>query len=49
LKRKGWRFHKKYMTWFQRHDHPVEANEDYERGTYVYFDYDAVRSSPWPS
>lgn len=39
LKRQGWRFHKKYLTWFQRHDEPRVSTEDYETGTFIYFDY----------
>lgn len=39
LKRQGWRFHKKYLTWFQRHDEPKVTTEDYETGTFIYFDY----------
>jgi len=41
LKKQSWRFHKKYMTWFQRHEEPKIATDDYEEGTYVYFDYEA--------
>lgn len=40
LKRHAWRFHKKYSTWFQRHEEPKVATEEYEQGTYVYFDYE---------
>lgn len=40
LKRKAWRFHKKYLTWFQRHEEPKEITNDYELGTYIYFDYE---------
>lgn len=39
LKRQGWRFHKKYLTWFQRHDEPKVSTDDYETGTFIYFDY----------
>jgi len=39
LKRQSWRFHKKYMTWFQRHDEPKVTSDDYEQGTYLYFDF----------
>ena len=28
----SWRFHKKYMTWFQRHEEPKVSREDYEEG-----------------
>ena len=41
LKKHSWRFHKKYMTWFQRHEEPQIAADDYEEGTYVYFDYES--------
>jgi len=40
LKKQIWRFHKKYLTWFQRHEEPKEINAEYEQGTYVYFDYE---------
>eukprot|EP01126_Amoeba_proteus_P031167 TRINITY_DN30655_c0_g1_i1.p2 TRINITY_DN30655_c0_g1~~TRINITY_DN30655_c0_g1_i1.p2 ORF type:complete len:138 (-),score=19.16 TRINITY_DN30655_c0_g1_i1:81-494(-) len=39
LKRRAWRYHKKYLTWFQRHEEPKEITLDYEQGTYIYFDY----------
>eukprot|EP01084_Bolivina_argentea_P095476 171645_1 len=40
LKKQSWRYHSKYMTWFQRHEEPVVTTDEYERGTYVYFDYE---------
>ncbi|KAG1471651.1 hypothetical protein G6F56_001999 [Rhizopus delemar] len=40
LKRQSWRFHKKYLTWFQRHEEPRMITNDYEQGTYIYFDYE---------
>ncbi|EPZ31958.1 Not CCR4-Not complex component domain-containing protein [Rozella allomycis CSF55] len=40
LKRQSWRFHKKYLTWFQRHDEPKLITDEYEQGTYIYFDYE---------
>lgn len=40
LKKQSWRFHTKYLMWFQRHEEPKTINEDYEQGTYVYFDYE---------
>mmetsp|Transcript_17709 Transcript_17709/g.23336 ORF Transcript_17709/g.23336 Transcript_17709/m.23336 type:complete len:795 (-) Transcript_17709:268-2652(-) len=40
LKKQSWRYHKKYMTWFQRHEEPKVTNDEYEQGTYVYFDYE---------
>ncbi len=41
LKHHSWRFHKKYMTWFQRHEEPKKTTDSYEEGTYVYFDYES--------
>lgn len=41
LKKHSWRFHKKYMTWFQRHEEPNITGDEYEEGTYVYFDYES--------
>ena len=38
LKRLGWRFHTKFSTWFQRHDEPQVTTDEYEQGTYAYFD-----------
>ncbi|KAJ1355799.1 hypothetical protein KIN20_013344 [Parelaphostrongylus tenuis] len=40
LKKLSWRFHTKYLTWFQRHEEPKQITDDYEQGTYVYFDYE---------
>ncbi|KAI7907978.1 Not1 N-terminal domain, CCR4-Not complex component-domain-containing protein [Cokeromyces recurvatus] len=42
LKKQSWRFHRKYLTWFQRHEEPKVITEDYEQGTYVYFDYEGA-------
>ncbi|KAF9577931.1 general negative regulator of transcription subunit 5 [Lunasporangiospora selenospora] len=42
LKRQSWRFHKKYLTWFQRHEEPKAITDDYEQGTYIYFDYEGT-------
>ncbi|XP_010524972.1 PREDICTED: general negative regulator of transcription subunit 3-like isoform X2 [Tarenaya hassleriana] len=39
LKKQAWRFHRKYNTWFQRHEEPKIATDEYEQGTYVYFDF----------
>ncbi|KAJ2078630.1 general negative regulator of transcription subunit 5, partial [Coemansia sp. S100] len=41
LNRQSWRFHKKYLTWFQRYEEPSDITDDYEQGTYVYFDYES--------
>jgi CCR4-NOT transcription complex subunit 3 len=40
LKKQSWRYHKKYLTWFQRHEEPRVTNDEFEQGTYVYFDYE---------
>ncbi|KAJ7827198.1 hypothetical protein B0H13DRAFT_311770 [Mycena leptocephala] len=32
LKRQSWRFHVKYLTWFQRHSEPQAITEEYEQG-----------------
>lgn len=40
LKRQSFRYHKKFKTWFQRHDKPKESTEEYESGAYLYFDYE---------
>ncbi|MES1917412.1 MAG: hypothetical protein MHM6MM_009140, partial [Cercozoa sp. M6MM] len=36
-----WRYHQRYLTWFQRHDEPAITTDEYERGDYIYFDYDS--------
>ncbi|KAJ0396641.1 hypothetical protein ATCC90586_002029 [Pythium insidiosum] len=40
LKRRTWGYHKKYKTWFKRHEEPQITGDDYEQGTFVYFDYE---------
>ncbi|KAJ3123727.1 general negative regulator of transcription subunit 5 [Physocladia obscura] len=40
LKKQSWRFHKKYSTWFQRFEEPKAITDEYEQGTYVYFDFE---------
>lgn len=42
LKRQSWRFHKKYLTWFQRLEEPKFISDEYEQGSYVYFDYESA-------
>lgn len=34
LKKQSWRFHTKYMMWFQRHEEPKIINEEYEQVGY---------------
>ena len=41
LKKQSWRYHKNFLTWFQRHDDPKLTSDEYEQGTYVYFDYES--------
>lgn len=41
LKRQSWRFHKRYMTWFQRHEEPKIITDEYEQGSYLYFDFES--------
>lgn len=40
LKKQYWRFHTKYMMWFQRHEEPKTITDEFEQGTYIYFDYE---------
>jgi CCR4-NOT transcription complex subunit 3 len=40
LKRQSWRYHKRYLTWFQRHEDPHVTTDEYEQGKYLYFDYE---------
>ena len=42
LKNQSWRFHKQYQTWFQRHEEPKNITEEYEQGTYRFFDYEST-------
>mmetsp|Transcript_20310 Transcript_20310/g.48366 ORF Transcript_20310/g.48366 Transcript_20310/m.48366 type:complete len:659 (-) Transcript_20310:149-2125(-) len=42
LKRQSWRYHKVHGAWFQRHEEPTVITDDYEQGTYVYFDYNIM-------
>ncbi|KAH9900198.1 Not1 N-terminal domain, CCR4-Not complex component-domain-containing protein [Xylariomycetidae sp. FL2044] len=51
LKDQSWRFHKQYQTWFQRHEEPKNITEEFEQGTYRFFDYEStwyVKSSHVP-
>ncbi|GAB7350022.1 hypothetical protein MBLNU459_g0696t1 [Dothideomycetes sp. NU459] len=42
LKSQSWRFHKQYQTWFQRHEEPKNITDEYEQGTYRFFDYEST-------
>lgn len=44
LKRQSWRFSMRYGTWFRRHSEPITINEDYEEGSYIYFDFESTWS-----
>lgn len=37
LKKQSWRFHTKYMMWFQRHEEPKIINDDYEQVCIQFF------------
>lgn len=41
LRKQSWRFHKKFSTWFQRHEEPKQTTQEFEEGTYIYFDYES--------
>lgn len=41
LKKQSWRYHKNFLTFFQRHDDPTLTKDDYEQGSYLYFDYES--------
>ncbi|KAI5190891.1 CCR4-NOT transcription complex subunit 3 [Nematocida sp. AWRm77] len=45
LKNYSWRFHTKYMAWFQRLEEPTIITEEHEQGTYIFFDYEVSWSS----
>jgi len=40
LKRLSWRYHTRYMMWFQRFEEPKIITDEYETGTYVLFDFE---------
>lgn len=40
LKKQAWRFHTKYMMWFQRHEEPKLITDEFEQGTYIFFDFE---------
>lgn len=43
LKKQSWRFHTKYMMWFQRHEEPKVINEEYEQVSMYFFPLDFIR------
>lgn len=36
------RYHKVHGAWFQRHEEPTAITDEFEQGTYVYFDYNIM-------
>ncbi|KAJ9118107.1 hypothetical protein QFC22_004006 [Naganishia vaughanmartiniae] len=40
LRQRSWRFHKQYLTWFQRYSQPQAITDEYEQGQYTYFDWE---------
>ncbi|KAL2944202.1 CCR4-NOT transcription complex subunit 3 [Bienertia sinuspersici] len=46
LKKQSWRYHRKFNTWFQRHEEPKVATDECEQGTYVYFDFHLANDDP---
>jgi len=40
LKKLSWRFHTRFMMWFQRFEEPKVITDEYEMGTYIYFDFE---------
>ncbi|GAA6042050.1 hypothetical protein JCM8097_004080 [Rhodosporidiobolus ruineniae] len=40
LKKQSWRYHRQFLTWFQRASEPTSITETYEEGTYLYFDWE---------
>jgi CCR4-NOT transcription complex subunit 3 len=39
LKKRDWKFHTKYQTWFRRIREPTEKTSQYEIGEFEYFDH----------
>lgn len=38
LKRREWRFNKKFLIWFKRHGNPKEITQFYEKGDFLVYD-----------
>ncbi len=38
LKKREWRFNKKYLIWFKRNSQPKETTDVYEKGDFLIFD-----------
>ena len=39
LKKLSWRFHTKYMMWFQRLEEPKAITDDYEMVCWIYIEH----------
>lgn len=42
LKHYAWRYHLKYKMWFQRLDEPKLITSEYEKGEFIFFDYETT-------
>ncbi|KAI5150172.1 CCR4-NOT transcription complex subunit 3 [Enteropsectra breve] len=42
LKKYAWRYHLKYKMWFQRLDEPKLITSEYEKGEFLFFDYETA-------
>lgn len=42
LKNYAWRYHLKYKMWFQRLDEPKLITSEYEKGEFLFFDYETT-------
>ena len=40
LKHRTWRYHIKYQNWFRRYDQPTQETAEFEKGSYIFFDYE---------
>ena len=39
LKKQSWRFHTKYMMWFQRHEEPKAITDEFEQVNIRFFNF----------
>ncbi|BGP25063.1 proteinral negative regulator of transcription subunit 5 [Rhodotorula toruloides] len=47
LEKSSWRYHRQYLTWFQRCSAPTTITDTYEVGVYLYFDWEGTSLSSW--
>jgi len=40
LKKREWRYNKKFFAWFKRHDPPIKTTDEYEVGNFLIFDFE---------